>query len=757
VTDDTAQGRALRPLWSMTGGAVAAAGAAWWVIVPGPPWVRAMLVLLGVSSLAAAIASMARNKDGTKALLWFAAGLALVGGRGLGAAADRLDWESLVAEPGTTLRARVVLTEGWNATRWGRGSRVRVIDAELKDGPIQLAKRCRIDVRGAARTDDLPAPGDVVDILALPMGGAAVPLLVVPSARLVRATGQRRLLPRLRERLALDLMAAAGTDAARIRTAELAAALALGRRDLIPVAQRDRWRRSGFAHLLAVSGLHVGIVGGSAWLAAALLGAGPRTARLVALIVIPTYAVLAGGSSSAVRAALMGVIYLGARFLGRAVLPMAAVLLAALVLLVADPGLIAEPGFQLTVVITAALIRWVPPLTAALRGPAWLAGAVAVPLVAQISAAPLVAWHFRSLIPGALIANLLALPLLAPAVLGSVLAAVVAPVWAGGAGFVLAALHLLGSLLELIGGTARWAEWIAPAIPIPAVVLLAVSGWLALQPGRRAVWGVSAWVGALLLLDLRLLIGASPVAPVIEVLPVSDGAAVLAASGPDAVLADAGRFPREAAVLAADAGHRRLRALLASHTDEDHIGGAVDVLRTLEVDRLVVPSWMASTEETVPLLRAARTARTRVVPVARGSVLSMGALRLEVVWPPARNSPREENERSLVARIDLGPGCSLITSDIGRTTERRLSSSTRLDCDVLVVPHHGSRGGTSGPLLDSAAPSIALVPAAPGNTHGHPHREVLDRLTAHGIVVRIPARNVAAGARWNGRRWQPFP
>ncbi len=567
----------------------------------------------------------------------------------------------------------------------------------------------------------------------------------------------RRLLPRLRDRLTHDLMTAAGTDAARIRTAELAAALALGRRDVVPEAQRDRWRRSGFAHLLAVSGLHVGIVGGSAWLLAALLGAGPRTARLIALVVIPTYAILAGASPSAVRAALMGVIYLGARFLGRAVLPMAAVLLAALVLLIADPGLIAEPGFQLTVVITAALIRWVPPVTAALRGPIWLTGAVAVPLVAQIAAAPLVAWHFRSFIPGAMIANLLALPILAPTVLGSVLAAVVAPLWAGGAGLVLAALHLLESLLGLIGGTARAAELIAPAIPIPAVIVLAASGWLALQARRRAVWAASAWVGALLLLNLRLLVGSSAVAPLVTVLPVSDGAAVVMAAGRDAVLADAGRFPREAAVLAADAGHRRLRALLASHTDEDHIGGAVHVLRTLDVDRLVIPSWMFSAVETVPLLRAARSAGTRVIPVARGSLLSLGSIRLEVVWPPARHPPREENERSLVVRVALGPGSALITSDIGRTTERRLSLSTRLDCDVLVVPHHGSRNGGSSYLLDAASPAVALIPASPGNTHGHPHHEVLDRLTARGIVVRIPTRDEAAGARWNGRRWQAFP
>ena len=757
MTDDSAQGRALRPLWSMSGGAVVAATAAWWVTVPGPQWAQFTLGLLGATALAAALVRISRRRGASSTLLWFAAGLALVGGRGLGAAADRLSWEALAASPDTTVRARVAVTEGWTESRWGLRSRVSVLEAEIRDHPIRLPRRGRIEIRGATVHSNLPSPGAVVEILAHPAGEAGQALLIVPSARLVSSTGDLQLLPRLRNRLALALLSAAGTDVARIRAAELAAALALGRRDLVPEAQRDRWRRSGFAHLLAVSGLHVGIVGGTVWLLAALLGAGPKTARLIALVLIPTYAVLAGGSPSALRAALMGVIYLGARFLGRAVLPMAAVLLAALILLINDPGTISDPGFQLTVVITAALIRWVPPVAAALRGPIWLTGAAAVPLVAQTAAAPLVAWHFRSLIPGALVANLFALPLLAPTVLVSVFATVIAPLWPGGAALVLSALHPLISLLGIIGGPARAVEMIAPRVPAAVVVLLMATGWLALQSGRRALRAAAVWVGALLLLNLRLVLGTPQAAPQVTVLPVGDGAAVVVKNGPDSVLADAGRYSRQAAVLATDSGHRRLRALMLSHTDEDHIGGAVYILRTLGVEQLILPVWMMSAVETVPVLRAARSAGTRVVPVARGSVVSEGVLRVEVVWPPARRPPREENERSLVARIDLGPGSAVLTADIGRATERRLASSTRLGCDVLVIPHHGSRNGSSFSLLDAAAPTIALVPAAPGNTHGHPHGEVLERLAARGIVVRKPMRDEPAGARWNGRRWQAFP
>jgi competence protein ComEC len=715
------------------------------------------LFVLGAAAFMTALVRLSRDRGRPAPVLWFTAGLALVGASALGAASDRVGWDAVAADSNATLRARIVIIDGWTESRWGLRSSIDILRMEFGGRPLHPPRSGRIEVRSAVRTDDLPTPGSVVDILARPAGRFDRALLVVPSVRLLRPSGTTRTLPRFRDRLARELMGAAGTHPTGIRSAELASALALGRRDLVPRAQRERWRRSGFAHLLAVSGLHVGIVGGAVWLISALLGAGPRASRLVALIAIPAYAALAGASPSAVRAALMGVVYLGARFLGRAVVPMAAVLLAALVLLVADPTMIGDPGYQLTVVVTAALIRWVQPVASALRGPRWLAAAVAVPLVAQVAAAPLVAWHFRRLVPGALIANLLALPLLAPTVLTSVLAACLAPFWTYGAACLLSVLHLLISCLESIGGAARGFEVIPPRIPAVAAIALCVTGWLAVHSGRNSRRAAVVWIGFVLTFSLLVVARTPRFDPTVSMLPVGDGAAVVAAAGGDVLLADAGRYPRQAAVLLANTGSRHLRAVMTSHTDEDHIGGAVDVLQTFDVDNLVLPSWMVAAIESVPLLRAARLAGARIVPVARGSALEFNEMRLAVLWPPAHHPPREENERSLVASIDLGPGSVLITSDIGRSTERRIGPSAGIRCAVLVVPHHGSRGGSSEILLDRACPTVALIPAAPGNTHGHPHHEVIDRLTSRGIVVRTSLRDTEAGARWNGKRWLAYP
>jgi len=238
---------------------------------------------------------------------------------------------------------------------------------------------------------------------------------------------------------------------------------------------------------------------------------------------------------------------------------------------------------------------------------------------------------------------------------------------------------------------------------------------------------------------------------------VSDGAAVLLSDGKDTVLVDAGRYPKEAAQILAEIRRRRLDAIVASHTDEDHVGGIGHVIRTMRVDRLLLPVWMLSEVESVPLLRTARRRGTSVEALARGSATRLGSLRLEVLWPPARRSPERENERSLVARAVFRDGVVLLTADIGRRTEVAVSRVGFLGCDVLVVPHHGSRHSSSSLLLANASPGIALIPAAPGNNHGHPHQEVLTRLADRGIEFRYPARDGRCGARWDGKRWQAFP
>jgi len=750
----TSESRALKPLWGLTIGATFGSVAAMAVPEAGPGWLHLLIVVFGVICFVLA----ARRGHTAPAALWLAAGLALVGGHALHLATDRHQLATLIdPDDPVWIRARLVVTDGWAKGRWGWQARVRVLDAKHEHVRIPKLRRSRLEVRGAVRSQDLPHPGDIFHALVSIRGAPLSPLLVASSSRLVETEGESLPLPTLRDRLASGLLGAAHTDVDRIRAAELAAALALGRRDLLSPGRRDGWRGSGLAHVLAVSGLHVGLVAGMAWLLLALGGASPTITRIVLLLTLPTYALLAGASPSAVRAALMGTIYLGARLLGRAIVPMAAVLLTAFGLLLADPTLVAEVSFQLTVLLTAALVRWTPILSTTIPGPRWLAAAIAVPIIAQLAAAPLVAHHFATLVPGAAAANLLVPWLLGPVVLASVAATAVAPLFSTATGWLLDFIDLGSGLLWMAAAPGRVSELVPPAVPLPLLACTLIIGLMALLPGRLGRTGALTYLASIVAFTTWWWVIPPATTRTVELLPVSHGLALRISSNAGHLLMDGGGARREAAELLAPTRIHRLTAVLASHGDEDHIGGLITILRTTIVDKLVVPAWLMVSRKAVPLIRAARQRDVRIIQVARGSRLDLGGVTLEVLWPPSDDPPTTENERSLVARLVLDRGTILLTADIGSTTERRLAATTDLRCSIVIVPHHGSRHSASLTFLDATTAGLALIPAGPKNLHNHPHPEVLERLDERGISYRMPIRDGRCGARWEDGEWRLYP
>jgi competence protein ComEC len=182
------------------------------------------------------------------------------------------------------------------------------------------------------------------------------------------------------------------------------------------------------------------------------------------------------------------------------------------------------------------------------------------------------------------------------------------------------------------------------------------------------------------------------------------------------------------------------------------------VLTHLDVGRLVVPAPVTADPGMAALLRCARERGVPVTPVARGSAVTLNGPRLEVLWPPARDAPRERNDASLVARLLLRYGIVLLTSDIGAAVERRLVRSDFLRCDVLILPHHGSRGSNTQAFLVATRPQVALIPAGPAVTGRHPHPQVLAQLRRLVLPFRVPAHEGWCGAEPDpSGRWRPWP
>lgn len=569
--------------------------------------------------------------------------------------------------------------------------------------------------------------------------------LRVKSAALLRVTGRPRGVASAAGRLrraveaALAAVAAPGTEGGH--GLALVRALVLGDPDRLPEAWRRGLRRAGLAHLLAVSGLHAGLVAAVAFTAACAL---PRRARLaLAAGAAGGYLLLVGPRPSLLRASLMVLLAAAALASRRAPSAGNALALAAAALVLARPSLVGELGFELTFAATAGIVFVAPRLEHGWRAarrppPRWLARPLAATLGAQLASLPLALprLHVVSLLAPGL--NLLAVPWTALALACCLTWTGLALLWPAAARLSVPGLDLLAAPFgwPAVGPPAAWGTLVAaaPFLPTVGLALLLVL-WLA-HP-RRRWWLLPA------ILPLACLTGCDLPAAAgggieVVVLDVGQGEAVLLRDGSLAALVDGGGWRhgdfggRVLLPALLDEGVRRLDAVLLTHPDADHCRGLVDVASYLPVERVWVgPGWEG--EPCAAALLATPGAAVR--RPAAGDLLRLGRWRLTVLHPPAA-ARQGRNERSLVVLAEAAGRRLLLTGDIGAATERRLTGDRRRRpaCDLLKLAHHGSGGSTSPELLAATRPRLALVSAGPGNPYGHPAPAVVTRLAR----ARIP-------------------
>jgi competence protein ComEC len=725
--------------------------------VTAPPgW--AVCTAAAAAALTAATRARRGDRGGTGAawltLLGLAA-IAALAGLGLGTARlGAIDGGALRGSPGE----RVALFGSVTAPPRGSFGEVRVlIDSSrgravvVAPEPVpDLAVGAGVAVRGRLRSpDDFRAAE-------LARSGAAFEI----AARRIVPTGARRggiagALDGIRSRAETALGGGLGGD-----EAALARGFVLGQDDRIDAVTREQFRRSGLSHLLAVSGQNVALLAILAGACFALFGIGLR-ARLVAIVlVIALYVPIAGAGPSIQRAGVMGAAAIVATLAGRPGGRAYPVLLAAATTLLLNPRSAGDAGWQLSFAAVVGIALWAGPLRALIadRLPARLparpaqalADGAAITLAATVATAPLIAHDFDRLSAVSIPANVLALPAVAPVMwigmaiglLGQIPGVPTAPL-----GAVAAALIDYIALVARTLGSPSWAEArvtlpgtgavIAGYLLCSAAAAIAIA---TLARRRRLIMPTRARLAAALAILVLLAAvafaggeGREPPLAALRVtaLDVGQGdATLLEPPRGDPVLVDGGP-PGEGAASALDRlGVDRLAAVVVTHDQSDHAGGLFEVLASRPVAALV-------TAEPAPRLEAAaRAAGARVVPVAEGSGLDFGPLRLDVLWPPrdavaGTAAGADPNAASLVLAARYRAWDVLLTGDAE-------SEATDLDpgpVDVLKVAHHGSDDAGLAALLDRSAPRVALIEVGAGNPYGHPTPATLATLAERSLCI----------------------
>jgi competence protein ComEC len=565
--------------------------------------------------------------------------------------------------------------------------------------------------------------------------------------------------------------------------ASLLTGILLGIETGIPANLMDAFSATGTTHIIAISGFNITIISGIfAGLARRLLG--QRRVVWVAIAGVGVYTILVGASAAVVRAAMMGILYLWARHLGRGSFAPVSLAAATVVMTALNPYTLWDVGFQLSVAATAGLVLYAEPLERgfeqmlarvvsaerAQKIVGLVSEALIVTLAAQLTTTGIILHYFGRLSLVTLLTNFMILP-----------AQTAVMVWGGIA-------TLLGLIVRPLGQAVGWVAWVFLTYTIEMVRLTArvpyasvpveMTGWMALvyyallggltwwwaQPRerRRELWGRlkrPGFVAALMektwfrrVREAKWLTGAAGILLVlgffawrslpdgrlhVVFLDVGQGDAIFiqTPSGRQ-VLIDGG--PSDS-VLLSQLGRqmpfwdRTLDVVLLTHPDSDHITGLVGVLeryqvetvvfREVDVESAMYDYWRQSVEaEGVTVHRGEAGLRLALDQGLDMLVLHPGA---ELVGGRAGNA----NNNSVVTRLTYGQVSLLLLGDIEAEVEHQLvTEGAALRSTVLKAAHHGSCSSTTQAFLDAVAPEVVVISVGADNDFGHPCAEVLERL-----------------------------
>lgn len=534
-------------------------------------------------------------------------------------------------------------------------------------------------------------------------------------------------------------------DALPPTSAALLGGLLVGERTALPREIDDGFRRAGVYHVLAVSGFNVALLAASVFTLMTMMRAGLKVAAVAAMAAVAAFAAVVGPEPSVLRAAIMGVLILGAIVLEREAAVLNSLALAALVVLALRPGDLHAPGFQLSFIATAGIVLAPLPRNR-------LLAALGVSVAAQLAVLPISLVHFNQVSSIGVLANLAVVPLAGIAtVLGLAGVALAALLQTAGDLLLNAVWPVLLALRAIVqlAGSVPGAVVHLPAPHWTAVtayawgLALGLAAWTLRRGAAGRVRALGAAAGAMLL--GAVVIEAWPLLRPpdgqlrITVLDVGQGdAIVLEAPDGRAALLDAGpggprRLDTGERVVAPflwNRGHLSLASALATHADLDHAGG------------------LAAIRQRFPI-------REPGTPDGLSSWAHRAGLNITVLGPPTYPIATEgltRNDAALAVRVELGLASFLLASDItARTENDLLRRRVPLAATVLKVAHHGARTSSTAPFLAAVSPVVAVISVGAHNAYGHPNSETVARLVAGGAAVYRTDRDGAVMLATDGR------
>ena len=569
--------------------------------------------------------------------------------------------------------------------------------------------------------------------------------------------------------------------------AALLQAMILGEKDHLSEEQKTLYEENGVAHLLAVSGLHVSIVGGKVFQALRQRGISYGVSCLGGGALLLFYGCVTGFGHSVLRAIFMYLFYLGAEFFGAEYDLVSAMGLSAILMLVEQPWRLYEGGFQISfisVMSIGLILPWVEQLIAdrsekkeeetlgILRWRKQLKKGLTASLVISGTTLPFLLRHFYEWSPYSILLNLIVIPCMTPLMIGGICCGFVGLITLKGA-------FLLSRLPNIILSSFQWIFEKVRMVPGALWItgcpsLWQMAGIYLLEFLLILCWYYHLWwkMAAIMATIFCLFFFPASSTLRITMLDVGQGDGIFLKM-PDGhnVLMDGGSSSRKKVgkyvLLPAVKyyGAASLDYVIITHMDEDHISGMEEIIEQgFPVKHLIMSELLKTDMEAENLCELAEKNGTETIFMKQGEQLVFDEVKMICLHPSVGFSSEDRNAASLVFYLKYGDFDSLFTGDLEETGEKALCDYVRKNkkafshltsgLELLKVAHHGSKYSTNKELLRLICPKTALISVGKKNRYGHPHQELLGRLGESDCEILQTRYEGAIEIKTDGNTWE---
>lgn len=547
------------------------------------------------------------------------------------------------------------------------------------------------------------------------------------------------------------------------KQAAILQAMIFGEKTELEDETKNQFQSAGISHVIAISGLHMSLIGMGVWNICKWMGAPIVLAISGSVGILAAYGILLGNPTTAFRALLMFGIMMGAKLFGRSYDLLSSLAAAGIVLLLDNPDLLVNSGFQLSFSAVLGMGGYcrleeeVFRNTWKTEGKWWSALRSGISL--WFFSLPIVLYSFYQVSVLGILVNLLVIPLM-PVILGSGILAILVGFFGIMPGsivgipayYLLKGCGILGELAE----KCSFGMW-TPGKPqiwqmlLYYMVLLGVTYGLKYAGKifeKRKKLKQKIWFGTELGVKIALLLIISIPWRIPQkacVLDVGQGDGIVLQSDGKCILVDGGSSSRKEVgknvviPYLKQEGIAYLDMILVTHSDEDHINGIYEVLEEsqkgwFQVESIGMPWWMQRTEEGEILAHLAQRSGTEVIYLTKGDVITLGKTNLHILHPGKYDYSEDTNGGSLVFTWETKIGEALFTGDLPEEQENGILNKLGR-CAFLKVSHHGSNYATTDELLKIIKPQMALISCGKRNRYGHPGEELLKRLETFGCEI----------------------